>query len=217
MRIKSKKMSVIFKLLICLSALTGIVIQSGLFDGEFNSEIFNYYTLISNVLCMLYFGFASVYLIKYNKTLFPILKGALTMGITVTGLVFHFLLSSTIFNMGSTFAVANILLHYIVPIFCIFDWLIFDEKGKYDFKSPFKWLVIPDLYFIYVIIGVEFGMDFSLITESRYPYFFIDVESLGWLNVIKYVILLNIFFLLLGYIFVFIDRKMSFKKKFLHF
>lgn len=209
MIIKNKITSIIFKMTIFLSAFIGILIQSGLLNGNLNISIFNYYTLISNVLCMVYFFIDFIYLIKHKKNIYPKLKGTLTMGITVTGVVYHFMLSKTMFNMGSSLLISNILLHYIVPIFSVLDYILFDEFGNYNKRSPFLWVLIPDLYFLYVIIGVKIGIDFNLYQESRYPYFFIDVDTIGWFNVIKYVIILNILFIIVGYIFVLIDKKMK--------
>lgn len=203
---KKNKKSIIFKLFLFATSFVGILIQTGILEGEFNYHIFNYYTLISNLLCMIYFLLDAVYLSKKNKTLFPKFKGVLTMGIVVTGIVFHFLLSKTLFDMGTTYKISNILLHYVVPIGAILDYLLFDKKGTYNYKSPFLWVLLPDLYYVYVLVGRLFNIDFSIDTVSNFPYYFIDYELIGINKVIMYVLILNVAFIALGYVFVLIDN-----------
>ncbi|NLB45476.1 MAG: hypothetical protein GX821_09985, partial [Clostridiaceae bacterium] len=48
--------SVAIKLGIALAALAGILIQAGAFSGRWRWSVFNYFTLVSNVLCVVYYG-----------------------------------------------------------------------------------------------------------------------------------------------------------------
>ncbi len=61
------------------------------------------------------------------------------MGITVTWLVAHFILGS--FTMGASLRVSIRLVHYVVPIMTLLDWLLFDEKGRMRATSPLLWTV----------------------------------------------------------------------------
>ncbi|MDO4564003.1 MAG: Pr6Pr family membrane protein [Clostridia bacterium] len=210
MRISNKHLSAGFKALIAVCAWAGILIQCGVFSGDMDFSMLRYYTLVSNVLIACYFSVACVRAIKGGATLLPDLKGALIMGITVTGLVFHTMLSHISFNMGSTQTVANQLLHTVTPLLCVADWLLFDEKGRYTKLSPLKWVIIPDIYFVFATIyGFTSGATFY--DGSRFPYFFIDYDRLGAGKVMLYVVGLNLAFVALGYVFVLIDH--MFNKK----
>ena len=65
MRIKNRRLSIIFKLLLCTAAALGILIQMGAFEGTLRWSVLNYYTLMSNALCALFFlllGFLYLFL-----------------------------------------------------------------------------------------------------------------------------------------------------------
>ncbi|MDD2429619.1 MAG: Pr6Pr family membrane protein [Eubacteriales bacterium] len=207
MRIKSRPLSVLFKLLLCAAATLGVLIQIGVFTGVIRWSVLNYYTLMSNVLCALYFFPAMLHESKGRDTLLPILKGAVVTGITITGLIYHFVLAGS-FEMQGTLSLSNFLLHYVVPLMAVTDWLLFSSKGNYRFTSPFMWLLLPDGYFLYAVIRVALGATLGY-DGNRYPYPFLNADALGWGRVIANGLALNLFFLVLGFLFVIVDRLMA--------
>jgi hypothetical protein len=207
LRIKNMRLSVIFKLALVMAALLGILIQIGLFSGELHLSVLNYFTLMSNILCLVYFFAAMVHEANRGGTLLPTLKGAVVLGITVTGLVYHFMLSGS-FQMQGSLSLSSMLLHYAVPVMAVMDWLLFSEKGRYSRKSPFIWLLVPDGYFIYAVIRVALGASLGY-GGNRYPYPFINVDALGWRQVLINGAVLNLFFVVLGLVFVIIDHLMA--------
>ena len=201
------RLSVIFKLSLVTAALLGIAIQIGLFSGELRLTVLNYYTLMTNMLCAAYFFCAMVYEANKGGTLMPMLKGAVVQGIAVTGLVYHFLLSGS-FQMQGSLSLSNMLLHYAVPVMSVMDWLLFSEKGRYTRRAPFVWLLLPDGYFVYAVIRVALGASIGY-GGSRYPYPFINADALGWKQVLVNGAVLNLFFILLGFVFVTLDHLLA--------
>lgn len=141
----------------------------------------------------------------------PRLKGAVTMMIAVTFIVFACLLAPLRNTMlgenssaSSIYSVSNILVHYVTPLLVIFDWLLFDKKGQYRRYEPFLWLIIPYCYLVFALIRAEVGGMLPVV-NSRYPYFFIDVDQLDWGGVALWVLGITIFFIVLGYILVLLD------------
>ena len=118
MRIKNRRLSIIFKLLLCTAAALGILIQVGAFEGTLRWSVLNYYTLMSNALCALYFFFEMLSIGSGADTPLPGLKGALVTGITITGLVYHFVLAGS-FQMQGTLSLSNVLLHYAAPVMAV--------------------------------------------------------------------------------------------------
>lgn len=154
MYLQSKKLSVSFKLILVVFCAFGLLLSFGVFDGRFKLESLRFFTVLSNLLCFLYFLFDLFYLKKYfhdeNKVTWnPILKGITTMSITVTLLVAHFLLGAR-FEMRTTMGISFLLLHYIVPIMTILDWLLFDKKGYIKKESPLVWTLGPLVYFLVI-------------------------------------------------------------------
>ncbi len=207
--IENKKIiSAAWKVILFISAVMGILLQIGLFSDRLDLSVLNYYTLMSNMLCAVYFLPAAVYGWKHDgETLLPAVKGALVMCITVTGLVYHFMLAGK-FEMQGTLLMSNILLHYVVPSMTVLDWILFDRKGHYNKLSPVLWLLAPLLYFVYVVIRVAGGATLGPY-GSKYPYYFMDIDALGFGKVMLINLIMCVFFLILGYIIVGIDHLLA--------
>lgn len=201
----SKKCSAAWKGIVFLSAMAGVLLQCGIFSSKPDFSVLNYYTLMSNILCAVYFLPAVFYTLNNpGKTMLPQFKGALVMCITVTGLVYHFMLAGK-FEMQGTLLISNILLHYVVPLMTVLDWILFDRKGYYNRYSPFLWLIAPLAYFLYVIVRVAGGA-FLGPYGSKYPYYFMDIDVLGFGTVMLINLAMAVFFVILGYIIVWIDH-----------
>jgi hypothetical protein len=208
MYVRSVSVSLTFKLLLVLAGLAGLLLVFGVFDGAFEGSVLHYFTILSNLLCVLYFIADLAYMMKNRggseTALCPALKGIATMGVTVTCLVAHFILKRS-FNFTTTGGVSEFLLHYAVPIMTVADWLLFDRKGYMKVYSPLLWTIAPMAYFAYAMIAARVGEGIGY-GGSRYPYPFMDVDKLGWGTVLLTVLVLLAIFIALGYVYVLIDR-----------
>ncbi len=193
---------IIYKLIIIILGLFAVI--SGLItqDKKIDIETLYYFTYQSNILVIVYFIIDIVYLIKKQKTFMPRLKGTITMSITVTFLIYHFLISGGYENRADI--IRSTILHYIVPIMTILDYILFDKKGIYKNIDPILWLIIPLIYFLFIFIRAKVGGKLS--NGSYYPYFFIDINKYGIKTVLKNALFITIAFTILGYIELFIDR-----------
>ena len=54
-------------------------------------------------------------------------------------------------------------------------WLVFVPRGKLRWSAPWWLSLFPVIYFVYVLARGQL--------DHRYPYPFIDVGKLGWLQV----------------------------------
>ena len=102
---------------------------------------------------------------------------------------------------------SNYAVHLIVPLFAIFDWILFTEHGKVSYKQSLIFLAYPLLYLVFILIRAEVGG--KLLTGSRYPYPFIDFDVIGIGYGILVVIGLLLAFTLLGLFYVFLDKKLA--------
>lgn len=133
------------------------------------------------------------------------LKGAVTLYVAITGLVYHLVLT----NPASGFAVApvhrdlpdaigNQLLHTVVPLLAVLDWLLFDERGRFRWRHALYWLAFPLGYLAFALVR-------GLIVD-KYPYPFINVNDLGYDGVAVSTVVFAVAFWILGLLFVAIDR-----------
>jgi hypothetical protein len=211
MRIRNTGISVAYKALIVLTGIYGLLLVFGVFERRLDLSLLRFFTVLSNLLCVVYFAVDIAYIIN-NKgaespVWLPALKGITTMAITVTLLVAHFVLGMR-FTMANSLSMTLIIMHYAVPILTIADWLLFDPKGLMTFRSPLLWAIGPLCYFAYAMIAARIGNGIGD-GSSRYPYPFMDVDQLGWGTVLLAVLAMTAFFIGLGYIWVLIDKGLA--------
>lgn len=211
MYIKNKTISFLWKLVIALLGTYALLEQIGLFSGELNTRFICFFTNISNiaVVAYLYYSLAT-YARKdtFNTPKHPKLKYALMLAITVTFLVAHFMLDGGMVFQNGQFRLTMLILHYLVPIGFILDWILFDEKGSMQKFDPLYWPAFPLVYLVYIAVLVE-GVGLHARADSRWPYPFIDVDMLGIPTVLLTIVVLLVVFIALGYVYVAIDKALT--------
>ncbi|MFC3931288.1 Pr6Pr family membrane protein [Streptococcus dentapri] len=196
----------IYRLILGICGLTGISLQLAK-DGP---GMLLYYTVISNIIVFasfFYYVYAEKQLgnINHNQRLLR-LKGAVTMAITLTILVYHFVLAPKV-STANYWNVRNFLVHYIAPLGMIIDTLIFDRKDSYRLGDPLLWTLLPIGYCIWALLnGLFFKWPIPGTSSSPFPYFFLDLNQYDWSTVGTYILVITLFYLLLCYI-LFIVKK----------
>lgn len=202
----------IYRLIFGVCGLIGVSMQIAK-DGP---RMVLYYTVLSNIL-FLSSHFYHVYLeakggsINQYPTLLRI-KGSTTLVITLTFLVYHFMLAPKV-APADYWNSRNFLVHYIAPLGMIGDTLIFDRKNIYKALDPLIWTLMPILYCIWALFNgliLKWPIPGSL--DSPFPYFFLNVTKEGWGYVLTYILVLAVFYIIIGYILFFI-KKMLGKKR----
>lgn len=209
----STKLSYLFKGFIALAAIIGILFQCEVGTPQFSLASFRMFTTLSNLAVALFFiSYLVIYSSKKNitkkeKTIINYFKFLISMSITLTGLVAHFMLRDMFTNMDMQAKIGLTLLHYVVPISTVLDWLIFDEKGNTDSKMPLFATSFPIIYVVISMITAQF-----MTGDNRYPYPFLNIDMLGVTAVCINIILLAIAFLTVGYLAVWLDHKLTKKQ-----
>ena len=217
---KREKFSVIFKLFVIISILIGILLN--VINATSVSAILSYYTLLSNIICMVMFigVFVSINLHKdyRSSNVYYLLKGGVMIAILVTAITYQVALVPSKFNMDVAYTTntnrvwANLFVHKISPILVTADYILFDIKGRFKYYYPIIWLFIPLSYVIYVYLYNAMGGSFYGIGGSReFAYKFLDYKQIGYIGVIKSIVIIALLILLLSYIVVFLDRSKEHK------
>lgn len=168
-----------------------------------------YYTLISNSLVILYVGYLLIRMQRKRDTTQLRSKAAITMVITLTGLVYHFMLAPQV-SIEKYYRLENFICHYIVPIWFILDTLLIDKKNIIYKTDPLWWTVFPISYATFGLMnGLIFKINIPNAMHSPFPYFFLDVYHYGWLQVSVYIISIGIGYILIGYIYYFLKKYIS--------
>jgi len=165
-----------YKVLFAALGLTAIVteITVGLSRGVFvPANFFSFFTVEANIFAALVL-LASAFATMRNKSIMglALLRGAATLYMITTGVVFGVLLSGYDPSLLTLVPWDNTVLHYIIPVAVLVDWLIDVPPRRIVFKRSLIWLVFPILYLIYSLIRGD--------AVGWYPYPFLNPAEGGY-------------------------------------
>lgn len=147
---------------------------------------FLYFTVQSNITIILmeaFFAFDALRQMLGKKSLsnhvLYLIKYVFTVAITITFLVFAFVLAPT---LGADYLLSygNFSLHFIVPILALVDFFIFNHDIKLNKVNCLWGLGMPIYYLIFFFIGIPFNLKY--IGNDPAPYFFLNFEKLTWFS-----------------------------------
>ncbi len=172
---------------ISLTGLVSLFAFSGILRWKVKKNMFLYYTNLSNLLVSIYFMLLFLYrtfnisFLSFTEN--PVVSFSVTMIITMTFLIFHFVLvpyglknSEILVEMDIKLSEC-IIFHYIIPISAILYWFFYSDKTIAYPVMSLLWLGAPLLYFIFIMLRARNGNIEG--TKSRYPYPFLDIERIG--------------------------------------
>lgn len=133
-------------------------------------RLVSYFTIQSNVLVAV----TSWLLVRdpaRDGRLFRVLRLDAVAGITVTGVV-HFVLLRPLLDLHGADALADALLHVVVPLLAAIGWFVHGPRPRIDLRTAALALAWPAAWLVYTLaMGVATGF---------YPYPFVDVGALGY-------------------------------------
>ena len=217
--IKNRTAQLIFQTIYCTLGFVGMVACLGIFDDihMIRWDFYVHFTNLSNFLCI---GVMVAGLIQTAKkkedsyvTTAPVLKFIGMLGILLTFLVFNIMLAGAEGrNPQLNWRVGSLCFHVVLPIMYIADWFLFYERKKCKWFYPILSLAFPAAYIAFIFIQAAIlGFDTSILipgtpTPLIYPYFFVNLETQGIGGVIKWILILLVAFMAVGYLFFGLDK-----------
>ncbi len=205
----NKRISLVLKLIVIISAVVGTYLSYSASGAEFmgGSRVYMYFTIQSNiaiaVICAI-----GLYLIGTDKKiskLWYIIKFVGTVSITLTGVVFGFVLAPTL--GAQAWNIQNTLTHLIVPVAAVIDFFVACYGADIEKKNVIFVTIPPILYAIYAGIGYVSGWKFS--EDYNYPYFFLNwgspagafgfTKELPFMGTAWWILVLLLFLIAVGY------------------
>ena len=101
----------------------------------------------------------------------PSVQGCAATSILVVGIGYHLLLRHIWSPQGMQW-IADMLLHYVMPILFFLHWLLVLPGHRLPWSAPLVWCAYPVGYTVYALLRGE--------VLQSYPYPFIDVTKLGY-------------------------------------
>lgn len=219
---KSRTAQLIFQSAYCAFALVGTLGSIGLFYYTFNWDFYIYFTNLSSFLC---FGVMIAELIQTAKrkddgyvSACPKLKFVSMLGTFLTFMVFNFMLAPS-YSPNFILAVGSVMFHMLLPVMYILDWFLFYERGKVKWTYALISTLFPLGYCLFLFIHAAlWRFDSSIMNNTGqnpliYPYFFLNPEKVGVSGVAMWIVILLAAFVLMGYIFMGLDRLFARRKK----
>lgn len=207
--IKNRIAQIIFETVYCTLAVIGFIASLGIFDKQFSFVFYMYYTNLSNYICM---GLMFVCLIKTVKNskqegfvdVAPKFNFASVVMILITCIGYNFLLAGQQPIIAYFTSISNLLLHLILPIMFVVHYILFYEHKKIRWYYPFLAIVMPIIYVIFILIRAWIINDPTY--KFLYPYYFLDLHTLGVGKFFIWILILFAVFMFVGYLLYFIDK-----------
>jgi hypothetical protein len=171
----------------------GLVMAGDFVTGPFSRTInfFSYFTILTNILAALALTLPMVATQSAFGQFFsrPTVRTAITAYIIIVMTIVYFVLRH-LTNLQGWDLVADLLLHYVMPILFVIDWLFLVPKETLKAKDAALGLSFPSVYLIWTYIHGAYS--------GFYPYPFLNVNELGHARVLMNEAGLLVMFLVLG-------------------
>lgn len=213
--------SLILKAIVVISVIVGTVLsaiggRAAFMGGRY---VFMYFTIQSNLAIALICAIGFILLLRRKQigNAWFVIKFMGTIAISLTGLVFCFVLAPTL--ASKAWSVHNVLTHVVVPVLSVVDFFITGIRSKLKNRHIFFVMLPPLAYAIFAGIGYINNWHFS--AKANYPYFFLNWGSpagaFGFTNELPYmgcgwwIIAILILLVLLGLLYLWVLKMI--KKK----
>jgi len=115
-------------------------------------NFFSFFTNLSNLFAatVLLIGCRAVLLKRKSTKTEDIIRGTSVVCMVIVGIVFSLLLRDV--DLGHLQPWVNTVLHYIMPVAVVLDWLLWPPKSKLRFAQVGYWLLFPFIYLVYTLI-----------------------------------------------------------------
>lgn len=217
--IRNRTAQLIYQTIYCTLGIIGIIASIGVFDNvsSLRWDFYVHFTNISNFLCI---GVMMAALIQTAKkkgdgyvTTAPMLKFIGMLGILLTFLVFNIMLAGAEGRAPQlNWRIGSLCFHVVLPIMYIAHWFLFYERRTAKWYYPIASVSFPLIYLIFIFVqAVILKFDTSILiplstTPLIYPYFFLNLDTLGPWGVAKWALILFVAFVVIGYLFFALDR-----------
>nr|WP_298894858.1 Pr6Pr family membrane protein [uncultured Altererythrobacter sp.] len=167
-----------------LALQTTINTEPGTTPLENFALLFRFFTIWSN-----FAGGVAMLWIAAGKPISERVTFALATALTIVALVYHALLAADHHPVDLDWW-TNLNFHTVIPATFVLWWAVFSDRAHLTWRSLPWVMVFPIIYTAFALIyGASTGF---------YAYFFLDLPSLGWGQLLLNMIGLSLFFVAMG-------------------
>lgn len=165
-------------------------------------NFFSYFTILSNVFAAFVLIIGALYLLRKRKPSHTedVIRSAAVLYMTVTGIVYAALLAGE--NLGLLLPWVNDVLHRLMPVVVLADWLYQPSRTKLVVKQLPLLFIFPIAFLVYSLIRG------SII--KWYPYPFLNPSKAGgYVGVAAYCVGILVLFSILSYLLMLSGNKLK--------
>jgi len=218
--VKSIRFAFAFRCVALIIATAGFLDMLGVFFGEPRLGTLAYYTMQSNILAIVLFFMLTIRTATALRDgkgggvgFFPRFGMVCTIDIMLTFIVYWALLAPMLFTMIEEYSLwtfDNLAVHGITPLLCLLDYVLFTRPRHLKYRDVYYVCIFPMLYLVGTTLAGLLGYVYYVSAADgmpvRFPYFFYDFDRIGTASA-AYIGAMIVFFLLVGHLFYFVDRK----------
>jgi hypothetical protein len=189
-----RRILIVGRLFFALLVLTALVSQLVVHirHGFDVVNFFSYFTNLSNIFASIVFLIGAISLLRQREPTVTddLVRGAAAAAMVVVGIVYGLLLRNE--DLGTLQPWVNTVLHFIMPLAVVADWIYQPPKSRLTIQQVWFWLIYPLVYLVYTLDrGAVVGF---------YPYPFLNPAKAGGIGaVVLYCIAIFAVFLLVSW------------------
>lgn len=134
-------------------------------------NFFSFFTIQSNLIAAAVLLWGSGGNSVQHSQQRDLIRGAAVLYLSITGVVYGILLSDLQEQLQTTIPWVDAVLHKIIPLVMVFDWLADPPQTAIPWRSALLWLLYPLLYLVYTLARGPF--------VAWYPYPFLNPAQPG--------------------------------------
>ncbi|MDQ6771518.1 MAG: Pr6Pr family membrane protein [Candidatus Dormibacteraeota bacterium] len=166
---------VVFALLAIVAIVTQAVSLANL-NAFRPGNFFSFFTILSNLIAIVVFLVGAARWRSRRSDRFDLVRGAAVVYMTITGIVYFFLLSGI--EVDTSVPWVNAVVHQVMPIVVVADWLIDPPVARLTQRQGLLWLCFPAAWTVYTLIRGPIA--------HWYPYPFLNPANGGYGVVLLY-------------------------------
>jgi hypothetical protein len=165
---------------LALASLIAVALVAQLLIGMSRSDLtvvrfLSYFTVLSNTSAVLLLVMLAARPGRDTATSFTVFRGAVTVYMIVTGLVYAFLIAPVAGDVGVPEPWIDWVIHVLGPIAITLDWVADPPPARLPGASLWMWLIFPAVYLGYSLMRGPI--------VDWYPYPFLDPAQGGYESV----------------------------------
>lgn len=161
--------------------------------GVSTINFFSFFTVQSNIIGAVALAIGVVILMRSRRVeprWFSVLRVCATSYLATTGVVYNLLLRGIDLPQGATLPWSNEVLHVIVPLIMVFDWLFAPGRHTLSWNVIGVVVIYPIVWAVFTMVRGPFIFSDAMQRMGWYPYPFLDPANGGYPSVALYALLI---------------------------